>query len=77
MTTFARPKSTAVLECIHNRDLESQAGTDLLFIRTADAEWKFDVDNRVGEVMLYSPKFEPDLSCAWVGYEHDFEFFEY
>lgn len=78
-TMFARMRpqddDMAMLECIFNRDLERMADPELLYIVLSDeVSKKYDVDTELGELLVYSPFFEPELGCMWVAQSIDFDF---
>lgn len=78
-TLFARMRpqgdDMAMLECIYNRDLERMADPDLLYIVLPDdVSEKYGIDTDLGEYLIYSPHFEPELSCMWVAQSIDFDF---
>lgn len=82
MTTFAKlrgpEEGLAMVECIHNRDLERPVDTDRLYIvLEEEVRQKYGIDYDLGEMLIYSPQFEPELSCMWVAQTIDFDFFEY
>lgn len=82
MHTFARlrdpERGSASLECAHNRELEADLeDTQLFIVLSEDAHRKFNVDyDNAGEVLIYSPHFMKEYSCAWVGQTIDFDFFD-
>jgi len=81
MTTFARARfeddSLPIVECIYNRDLMVPVKTDqLFFVMSEEIHDKYEVDYNLGEMLIYSPKFEEDYGCMWVAQTIDFEFFE-
>lgn len=82
MTTFARLREPeagiALVECSANRQMEKAVDPELLyFVLSEEVHEKLDVDYGDGEMLIYSPKFETELSCAWVAQTSDFDFFEY
>jgi hypothetical protein len=81
MTTFAKLRAPetglASVECIHNRDLERLVDPDLTyFVLSEEIREKFGIDYDDGEMLIYSPEFEPDMSCMWVAQTIDFDFTE-
>ena len=86
MPTFARLNSAemgeASLECAHNRELEVSIGDPdiLFFVLGGDTAKKYGVEEDLGEVLLYSPKFVPktetglDKATIWVGQSIDFDY---
>lgn len=73
MYKFARPLADVELECIHNRDLvKTPEPKTLFYILSDEFHEKFGIDKSLGEVAVYSPNFEKELSCAWVGQKADF-----
>jgi hypothetical protein len=44
----------------------------LFYVMSKEFNEKFGIDTELGEVAVYSPNFEKDLSCAWVGQASDF-----
>jgi hypothetical protein len=80
MTTFARARiddSLPIVECIYNRELMVPVKTDqLFFVMSEEVHEKFDVRSDLGEVLIYSPVFEEDYGCMWVGLSIDFEFLQ-
>ena len=78
MYKFARPATDAEVECINNRELTRVTNSDMLFfVMGDDFGEKFGVDKNAGEVAVYSPNFEKDLSCAWIGQREDFDIMTY
>ena len=82
MTTFAKLREPeigdAFVECIYNRQMEKAVDPKLtFFVLSEEAHEKFGIEYDNGEMLIYSPKFESDLSCAWVAQTIDFDFFEY
>jgi hypothetical protein len=82
MTTFAKLRApewgTAVVECIHNRELERPVDPELTyFVLSEEIREKFNIDYDLGEMLIYSPSFEPDMSCMWVAQTIDFDFTEH
>lgn len=76
---FARLKTNtqATVECIHNRDFEVEVEGPQLFFLMGDHYNKImKVDKYLGEVAIYSPNFQPEYGCAWVGLASDFEIIE-
>jgi hypothetical protein len=72
---FALPIGSIELECIHNRELiKKPEPTMLFYVMSKEFSEKFGIDTELGEVAVYSPNFEKDLSCAWVGKASDFFF---
>lgn len=81
MTTFARPRldedEIPLVECIHNRELMVPVKDDqLFFVMSEEVHEKFDIDYDLGEMLIYSPRFEEDLGCMWVAQTIDFDFLE-
>lgn len=81
MTTFARARITdedlPIVDCIHNTELSVPVVDDqLFFVMSEEIHKKFGVDYELGEMLIYSPKFESDLSCMWIAQTIDFDFFE-
>lgn len=81
MTTFARARidedSLPIVECIYNRELMVPVKTDqMFFVMSEDVHNKFGVRSDLGEVLIYSPLFEEDYQCMWVGLSVDFDMFE-
>lgn len=81
MTTFAKLREpewgTAVGECVYNRDLEADIDPTLTYIVLGEHVRKqFDIDYDLGEMLIYNPEFEKDLSCMWVVQTIDFDFFD-
>lgn len=77
MYRFAKPASADPIEveCVHNRELTTTIQQDMLFyVLSDDFDAKFGIDKSLGEIAIYSPKFEVDLSCAWVAQASDFEY---
>lgn len=73
MYKFAYPSPDIELECIHNRELiKKPEPTMLFYVMSKEFNEKFGIDTELGEVAVYSPNFEKDLSCAWVGQASDF-----
>lgn len=76
---FARLKTNtqATVECIHNRDFEVEVEPSQLFHLLGDNFNKImKVDKHLGEVAIYSPNFQPEHGCAWVGLADDFDIIE-
>lgn len=66
------------VECIHNREITRNITTnDLFFLMGDDFNRKFGIDTNIGEVAVYSPGFEKEFGCAWVGQQSDFEVMNY
>lgn len=81
MTLLAKarldPDEAIEVECIFNRELTSNIDSDQLFIvLSEDVRKKYDIDYDLGEMLIYSPYFEPELSCMWVAQTIDFDFVE-
>ncbi len=82
MTLFARarlddPDEVIGVECVFNRELIADVdNTHLFFVLSEEVRKKFDIDYDLGEMLIYSPYFEPDLSCMWVAQTIDFDFVE-
>lgn len=81
MTTFVRARIEddllPIVECIYNRDLMVPVKTDqLFFVMNEEIHEKFGVRSDLGEVLIYSPTFETDYQCMWVGLSIDFDFIE-
>lgn len=81
MTTFARlrdpQEGLAAVECIHNRDLERWIDPSLTYlVMPEDVHEKYDIFYEHGEVLIYSPHFERELGCLWVGQSIDFDYFD-
>ncbi len=81
MTLLAKarldPDESIEVECIFNRELTSNVDSDQLFIvLSEDVRKKYDIDYDLGEMLIYSPYFEPELSCMWVAQTTDFDFVE-
>lgn len=67
----------AMVECVYNRDLMVPVDTDeLFFAMSKDVHEKFGVEFGKGEVLIYSPKFEPELTCMWIAQSADFDVLE-
>lgn len=80
-TLFARMRpqddDIAMLECIYNRDFERMANPELLYIVLSDEiSMKYGIDTELGELLVYSPHFEPELGCMWVAQSIDFDFLD-
>ena len=66
------------VECIHNRELTRPVSDNhLFFLMGEEFDKKFGIDKRAGEVAIYSPSFEEEFGCAWVGQASDFQIMEY
>lgn len=66
------------VECIHNREVTRKIiDNNLFFLMGEDFNKKFEIDKVAGEVAVYSPSFEKDFGCAWIGQESDFQIMEY
>ena len=81
MTTFARARITdhelPIVDCVYNRELSVPIKDDqLFFVMSEEVNKKFDVDSKYGEMLIYSPLFEKELSCMWVALQSDFDFLE-
>jgi len=81
MTLYARPRlykdESIGVECVYNRDLEADISKDqMFFVLSEDVRKKFDIDYDLGEMLIYSPFFEPELSTMWVAQTIDFDFVE-
>lgn len=81
MTTFARARITdeelPIVECIYNRELMVPVKTDqLFFVMSEEVNRKFDIDSKWGEMLIYSPQFEQELTCMWVAHQGDFDLLE-
>jgi len=81
MPTMARPRDLrdglAIVDCVHNTELSVPVKEDqLFFVMSEDVHKKFGVDYDEGEMLIYSPKFEPQFSCMWIAQTIDFDFFE-
>jgi hypothetical protein len=46
------------------------------FVLSEEIREKFDIDYDLGEMLIYSPHFEPNMSCMWVAQTIDFDFTE-
>lgn len=81
MTTFARLREPewgeAMVECIHNRAIERPVSTDLFIVLEQEVRDKFGIRYDQGEMLIYNPKFEAEMSCMWVAQTIDFDFMEY
>ena len=78
MYKFARPATDAEVECIHNREITRKTDSDMLFFLMGDDfNEKFGIDKTAGEVAIYSPNFEKDYGCAWIGQREDFDIMTY
>ena len=81
MTTFARARITdydlPIVDCVYNTDLSVPVKDDqLFFVMSEEVHQKFGIDSKHGEMLIYSPKFEEELSCMWIALQSDFELFE-
>jgi hypothetical protein len=81
MTLFARarlePDEAISVDCIYNRELTAEVNTNNLFIvLSEDVREKYGIDYDLGEMLIYSPEFEPELGCMWVAQTIDFDFVE-
>ena len=79
MTTIARPRLDEIplVECVHNRELMVPIKEDqLFFVMSEDVNKKFGIDYDLGEMLIYSPKFEEHLACLWVAQTIDFDFLD-
>ena len=81
MTLFARPRldedGAISVECVYNRDLHAYISKDeMFFVLGEDVRKKFDIDYDLGEMLIYSPFFEPELTSMWVAQTIDFDFVE-
>lgn len=81
MATFAMLREPedgeCMVECIYNRELEAEVPADMrFFVLSEEVHNKFGIDYDNGEMLIYSPEFMKDLSCAWVAQTIDFDFEE-
>lgn len=81
MTTFARARITdeslPIVDCVYNTDLSVPVKDDqLFFVMSEEVHEKFGVDYDLGEMLIYSPRFEEDLHCMWIAQTIDFDFIE-
>ena len=81
MTTFARARlndyDLPIVDCVYNTDLSVPVKDDqLFFVMSEEVHQKFGVDYDNGEMLIYSPLFEKEMSCMWVAQTIDFDFFE-
>jgi hypothetical protein len=82
MTLLAKPRiedpdEVIGVECVFNRERTADVDKDqLFFVLSEDVRKKFDIDYDLGEMLIYSPYFEPALSCMWVAQTIDFDFVE-
>lgn len=73
-------KGNALVECIHNRELEHEVNPKLrYFVMSDDVNEKFGIDyDNDGEMLIYHPDFgHPDMGddrCLWVAQTIDFDF---
>lgn len=79
MTTFAKARITdedvPLVECVYNRDLMVPVLDDqLFFVMSEEIHEKFGIDYDCGEMLIYSPRFESDMTCMWVAQTIDFDF---
>lgn len=82
MTTFAKARindhDLPIVDCVYNTDLSVPVKDDqLFFVMSEEIHRKFGVDPDLGEILIYSPKFESELSCMWIGQSIDFDFINY
>lgn len=82
MATFAKLRDPqlgyTIVECVHNREVEEHLKSELLFhVLSDEVAERYGIDPQFGEILIYNPSFRPDLSCAWVAYSIDFDFYEY
>jgi len=82
VTLFAKPRiddpdELIGVECISNRELHALVdNTHLFFVMSQEIHEKYGINSDLGEMLIYSPHFEPELSCMWVAQTIDFDFVE-
>lgn len=86
MPTLARLNNpshgAASLEMAHNRDIDTwvDSADIAFFVLSGEVAKKYGVEEDLGEVLLYSPRFVPnteanlDRPTTWVGQSIDFDY---